>query len=193
MAEDLFEVRWHARGGQGVVTASRFLAASSMRENKYFQGSPEFGAERAGAPIQAFTRISSEPIYRHNQVSTPDAVVVLDPTLLSSVDVMAGLKPGGVIIVNFPGSPAELKKSLKVGDGQKVYSVDATKIATECTGRPITNTAMVGALVRIAGLVGMEAVTEELKSMFAGKFKPAVVEGNVKALQRAYEEVQGED
>ncbi len=193
MAEDVFEVRWHARGGQGAVTASRFLAASAMREDKYFQGFPEFGTERMGAPIQAFTRISSRPIYVHSQVTAPDAVVVLDPTLLDAVNVTAGLKPDGVIVVNYPGTAQELRQRLGVSNGQRVYAVDATRIATECVGRPITNTAMVGALVKTASLVRIESVVEELKHMFAGKFKSSVVEGNVKALERAYEEVRGED
>ncbi len=190
MAGDLYEVRWHARGGQGAVTASRFLSASASREDKHFQGFPEFGTERMGAPIQAFTRLSSQRIFTHEQVQTPDAVVVLDPTLLESVDVTAGLKPGGPLIINSDLPPAELRKQLKPGD-YKLYTVDATKIATECVGRPITNTAMVGALVKVTGLINFKAVEEELKAMFGTKFKQSVVDGNVKALERAYEEVQG--
>jgi len=191
MAGDLYEVRWHARGGQGAVTASRFLSASASRENKHFQGFPEFGTERMGAPIQAFTRLSSQRIYTHEQVTNPDAVVVLDPTLLETVDVTAGLKPGGPLIVNSDLSPEELRKQLPKGD-YKLYTVDATRIATECVGRPITNTAMVGALIKVTGLIPFKAVEDELRSMFGTRFKQSVVEGNVKALQRAYEEVKGE-
>lgn len=189
---DLFEVRWHARGGQGAVTASRFLSAAAIRENKHFQGFPEFGTERMGAPIQAFTRISSSRIYVHSQVTNPDAVVVLDPTLLGVVNVTAGLKPGGVLIINSPKSPAEVRAQWKIPADIKVYTVDATKIAMECVGRPVTNTAMVGALVKVTNLVSFENVREELRSMFADKFKASVVEGNIKALERAYEEVRGE-
>jgi pyruvate ferredoxin oxidoreductase gamma subunit len=191
MAEDLYEVRWHARGGQGAVTASRFLSASASREDKHFQGFPEFGTERMGAPIQAFTRISSSKIYTHEQVTSPDAVVVLDPTLLEVVDVTAGLKPGGALIINSDEQPAEVRKLLKDGD-YKLYTVDATKIATESVGRPITNTAMVGALVKVTGLVDFGAVREELIGMFGTRFKKAVVDGNVKSLERAYEEVVSE-
>lgn len=191
MAGDLYEVRWHARGGQGAVTASRFLSASASREDKHFQGFPEFGTERMGAPIQAFTRLSSERIYTHEQVQTPDAVVVLDPTLLETVDVTAGLKAGGPLIINSDLPPAELRKQLKPGN-YKLYTVDATKIATECVGRPITNTAMVGALVKVTSLIGFDAVREELISMFGSRFKRSVVEGNVKALERAHEEVVSE-
>jgi pyruvate ferredoxin oxidoreductase gamma subunit len=189
--EDLYEVRWHARGGQGAVTASRFLSASASREDKHFQGFPEFGTERMGAPIQAFTRISSSKIYTHEQVATPDAVVVLDPTLLEVVDVTAGLKPGGALIINSDAQPSEVRKQLKEGD-YKLYTVDATKIATESVGRPITNTAMVGALVKVTGLVDFGAVREELIGMFGTRFKKSVVDGNVKALERAYEEVVSE-
>lgn len=189
MAGDLYEVRWHARGGQGAVTASRFLSASASREDKHFQGFPEFGTERMGAPIQAFTRISSGRIYTHEQVTAPDAVVVLDPTLLETVDVTAGLKPGGVLIINSEKKPEDVQQQLAAGD-YKLYTVDATKIATESVGRPITNTAMVGALVKVTGLVNFDAVREELISMFGTRFKKSVVEGNVKALERAYEEVE---
>ena len=192
MPESVFEVRWHARGGQGAVTASRFLAASALRENKYFQGFPEFGTEREGAPIQAFNRISASKIYWHENVTRPDAVVVLDPTLLEAVPVAAGLKPGGVLIVNSSEPAAAVRGRLGVDPSVKVYAVDATKIATECIGRPITNTAMVGALVKVTGLVDSQNVRAELESMFSGRFRANVVQGNLKALDRAFEEVQGD-
>jgi pyruvate ferredoxin oxidoreductase gamma subunit len=190
MAESLYEVRWHARGGQGAVTASRFLSASASREDKHFQGFPEFGTERMGAPIQAFTRLSASRIYTHEQVTSPDAVVVLDPTLLEVVDVTAGLKPGGPLIINSDQSIEAVQAQLKPGD-YKLYTVDATKIATEEVGRPITNTAMVGALVKVTGLIDFENVKAELIGMFGSKFKKAVVDGNVRSLERAYEEVKG--
>jgi pyruvate ferredoxin oxidoreductase gamma subunit len=192
MPESVFEVRWHARGGQGAVTASRFLAAAALRENKYFQGFPEFGTEREGAPIQAFNRISAQKIYWHENVTRPDAVVVLDPTLFDVVPVAAGIKAGGVLVVNSTETPAAVRARLGVDQSVKVYSVDATKIATECIGRPITNTAMVGALVKITGLVDFQNVRAELESMFSGRFRASVVQGNLKALDRAFEEVQGD-
>jgi pyruvate ferredoxin oxidoreductase gamma subunit len=192
MPEPVFEVRWHARGGQGAVTASRFLAASALRENKYFQGFPEFGTEREGAPIQAFNRISASKIYWHENVTRPDAVVVLDPTLLEAVPVTAGIKSGGVLVVNSSEPAAAVRSRLHVDPSVKVYSVDATKIATECIGRPITNTAMVGALVKVTGLVDYGNVRAELESMFSGRFRANVVQGNLKALDRAFEEVQGD-
>jgi pyruvate ferredoxin oxidoreductase gamma subunit len=191
MSEGLYEVRWHARGGQGAVTASRFLSASASREDKHFQGFPEFGTERMGAPIQAFTRLSDSRIYTHEQVTSPNAVVVLDPTLLETVDVTAGLMSGGPLIVNSKKNPAELRKELPKGD-YKLYTVDADTIAREEVGRVITNTAMVGALVKVTGLIKFDNVKQELIGMFGTKFKKSVVDGNVKALERAYLEVKGE-
>jgi pyruvate ferredoxin oxidoreductase gamma subunit len=189
---DVYEVRWHARGGQGAVTASRFLAAAALRENKYFQGFPEFGTERMGAPIQAFNRISTSKLYKHENVTAPDAVVVLDPTLLGVIDVTAGLKSGGVLIVNADWSAQEVRQKAKAANGIDVYVVNATKIATECIGRPITNTAMVGALVKVTSLVDFKNVREELEASFGNKFRRSIVEGNLKALDRAYEEVKGD-
>jgi pyruvate ferredoxin oxidoreductase gamma subunit len=187
---EVFEVRWHARGGQGAVTASRFLAAAALRENKHFQGFPEFGTEREGAPIQAFNRISPSKIYWHENVTRPDAVVVLDQTLLGTVDVASGLKEGGVLIVNTAEDPQKIREQAEVAPGVRVCTVDATRIATESIGRPITNTAMVGALVKATGLVDYANVRAELEAMFSGRFRPAVVQGNLKALDRAYEEVK---
>ncbi len=189
---EVFEVRWHARGGQGAVTASRFLAAAALREDKHFQGFPEFGTEREGAPLQAFNRISPSKIYWHENVTQPDAVVVLDQTLLGTIPVAAGLKQGGVLVVNSADSPDEVRKQAGAGPDVKVYTVDATAIATECIGRPITNTAMVGALVKVTGLVDYANVRAELESMFSGRFRASVVQGNLKALDRAYEEVKGD-
>lgn len=192
MNDDLLEVRWHARGGQGAVTASRFLSEAAIRENKHFQAFPEFGTERMGAPIRAFTRVGSETIYVHSQVNNPDAVVVLDPTLLGPVNVTEGLKDDGVLIVNYSGKPSEIREMLKLGNKYKVYTVDATKIARETIGRPITNTAMVGALVRVTGVVKYENVLEQLKSTFGGRFRQDVVDRNVKSLERAFQEVVSE-
>ncbi|MDA8218190.1 MAG: 2-oxoacid:acceptor oxidoreductase family protein [Dehalococcoidales bacterium] len=191
--QKMFEVRWHARGGQGAVTASRFLSTAGVRERKHFQAFPEFGTERMGAPIQAFTRISPERIYLHSQVQTPDAVVVLDPTLLRGVDVTAGLQDGGTLVVNSPDDPATVRKQINAeGKNITVFTVDADKIARECIGRPITNTAMVGALVRATGLLEFDNVREELRAQFGHRFRQSVVDGNIRALERAYEEVVSE-
>jgi len=184
----LFEVRWHGRGGQGAWTASNLLAAAALRENKYVQSFPTFGPERMGAPIMAFTRVSNEPIEIHCGIYNPDAVVVLDPTLLRAVPVLEGLKPRGYLIANFRGKPEELADQLGIrGKGYKVYTVGATDIAVEILGRGITNTAMLGALVKATGLVKLDSIFEVLKERFPGK----IGELNVKVVEKSFNETRG--
>lgn len=187
----MIEIRWHARGGQGAVIASRYLAASAIRQNLYFQAFPQFGTERMGAPIVAYTRISDAPINLRCAIEEPDVVVVLDPTLLKSVNVTANLKEGGSIIANYPGTPEELAKVLNVDGKFKVYTVDAYKISTEEIGRPIPNTPMVGALARVLGIISLDNILAEFEDQFSHRFKPEIVQKNLKAVRRAYEEVQG--
>ncbi|MCG0277365.1 MAG: 2-oxoacid:acceptor oxidoreductase family protein [Thermanaeromonas sp.] len=187
----MVEIRWHARGGQGAVIASRYLAASAIRQNLYFQAFPQFGTERMGAPIVAYTRISDAPINLRCAIEEPDVVVVLDPTLLKSVNVTANLKEGGSIIANYPGTPEELAKELNIDGKFKVYTLDAYKISTEEIGRPIPNTPMVGALARVLGIISLDNVLAEFEEQFSHRFKPEIVEKNLKAVRRAYEEVQG--
>lgn len=187
----MIEIRWHGRGGQGVVTASKLLASSALAEGKYIQAFPEFGPERMGAPIRSFTRISNEPITIHSQVTSPDVVVVLDPTLIGEIDLTEGLKEDGILIVNTTKSPKELKKDLNLKE-KRIYSLDATRIARESIGRPIPNVPMLGALVKATGLLKLEQVTKAIKESFKKKFKDEVIEGNVKALERAYREVKEE-
>ena len=183
----MLEIRWHGRGGQGVVTAAKLLAASVLREGKYFQAFPEYGPERRGAPVQAFTRIDDEPIRVFAHITSPDVVVVLDETLLGKVPVADGLREGGTLVANFRGTPAELRQKLGLKNGH-VYTVDASHIATETLGRPITNTPMIGALLRAVPAVELGHVVDEL----AEKFKGSVAESNANAVRRAFEEVQGE-
>ncbi|MDN5346545.1 MAG: pyruvate ferredoxin oxidoreductase gamma subunit [Clostridia bacterium] len=189
MAE-MLEIRWHARGGQGAVLASRYLAASAIRENLYFQSFPQFGTERMGAPIVAYTRLSDAPIYLYCAIEEPDMVVVLDPTLLKVVKVTAGLKPGGAVVANYPGAPAELAQELGLKGEYRVYSVDAYKISTEEIGRPIPNTPMVGALARVMGRIKLENILAEFSEQFGHRFSSEVVTKNLNAVRRAYEEVQ---
>lgn len=187
------EIRWHARGGQGAVLASRFLAASALRENKWFQAFPQFGTERMGAPIVAYTRVDSEPINLRCAIERPDVVAVMDPTLLGVVDVTANLKDGGALVVNHPGTPADVRKKLGIeGKNIKVYTVDATKISTEELGRPMPNTPMVGALTKITGAVDIKNVTAEFAVSFGARFKKEVVDKNLKAIERAFAEVNAE-
>jgi pyruvate ferredoxin oxidoreductase gamma subunit len=186
------EIRWHARGGQGAKTGSLLLAQAAAMEGKYSQGFPDYGPERMGAPMRGFTRISDEPIRVHCAISEPGMVVVLDDTLLSSVDVVGGTPvDGGLIVVNTLKSAADVRSELKL-EGRKVFTVDATGIAISEIGRPIPNAPMLGALIKISDLLSLDTVKEQLKKKFSHGFRPEVLEGNLRAIQRAYEEVVGE-
>jgi pyruvate ferredoxin oxidoreductase gamma subunit len=190
-AQVMTEIRWHGRGGQGAVTAAKMVAEVALGQQKHFQAFPEYGPERSGAPIVAFTRISDEPIQIFSGVEHPQIVAVLDPTLLSIIDVTKGALDDAVVLINSDLPPARLRAKYKM-QGRRLYTVAATKIAVETIGRSIPNTPMVGALVRITGLFPLESVVEFMRAEFGKKFPPKVVEGNVAALTRAYEEVQGE-
>jgi pyruvate ferredoxin oxidoreductase gamma subunit len=187
----LTEIRWHARGGQGAVTAAKMVAEVALGQKKYFQAFPEYGPERSGAPIVAFTRISNEPIQLYCGIENPAIVVVLDPTLLSVVNVTKGAPDDAIVLVNSDLPPAQLRAKYNM-KGRRLFSIAATRIATETIGRPIPNTPMVGALTRIAGLFPLDSVIDFLRADFSKKFPPKVVEGNIQAITRSYEEVQGE-
>jgi pyruvate ferredoxin oxidoreductase gamma subunit len=181
------EICWHGRGGQGVVTANEILAETTINAGKYVKAFPEFGPERMGAPIRAFARISQEPIRVHTQVYEPDIVIVIDPTLIGHVDVAKGLKKGGTIIANHKGTPAELQEA--IGTTAECHVVDATKISLEEIGRPMVNTSMLGALVKVRPIIAYSAIEENMKLKFEGKLKEKAIAQNVSALRRAYEEV----
>ncbi len=188
----LTEVRWHARGGQGAKTASQLLAEATSAAGMFVQGFPEYGPERMGAPIQAFNRCSDQPIGLHCHVTEPDVVAVLDPTLLGPA-VVTGVGEDGVVIVNTADTPAQVraKTGLKTG---KVYTIDASTIAVQTIGRDIPNTPMMGALLKATGLMPYEQFMDIMRQQLEDKFKtkPSVIEGNLKAIERAYQEVQGE-
>lgn len=186
----LTEIRWHARGGQGAVTASKMLAESALLEDKYVQAFPEYGAERTGAPIQSFTRLSDQQIDIHSQVTEPDIVLVLDETLIGAVDVTAGLKDEGKVIVNTAADTAEIKDELKTKEGQQVFTVDANKISKEEMGKVIPNTPMIGALIKATSVANIDKVIKTIEVEFGKKFAPSVLEGNIKAIKRAYNEVK---
>jgi len=181
------EICWHGRGGQGVVTASEILAETVVAEDKYVKAFPEFGPERMGAPIKAFTRISEKPIRLHTQVYEPDVVVVLDGTLIGKVDVAKGLKKGGIILANYDGTPEQLQKALKTD--AECHTVNALKISMEEIGRPVANTAMLGALLKFRPVVTYEGVEEHVKIKFKGKLNEKAINANLSALKRAYNEV----
>ena len=187
----LTEVRWHGRGGQGAKTAALLFGEAVLGQGKYMQAFPEYGPERMGAPVQSFNRISDEPITLHCHVTTPQVVVVLDPTLIGTVDVTHGLPADGTIIINTDQPASTFRKTLKL-DGQKLYTVDASRISRETIGRDIPNTPMMGALVKATSLLKFDDMIEDTRKKLEKKFrsKPEVIEGNVKAIQRAYEEVK---
>ena len=189
--ENLIEIRWHGRGGQGTKTASLLLADAAFNTGKYIQGFPEYGPERMGAPITAYNRISDNPITVHSNIYEPDYVVVVDDTLLETVDVTAGLKTNGAIVINTTKSEDYLKSVLKGYKG-KVYTIDARKVSTEALGRYFPNTPMLAAIVKVSGIMSDEAFLEDMKGSFKHKFakKPEVIDGNMKALEMALKEVK---
>jgi pyruvate ferredoxin oxidoreductase gamma subunit len=187
--DDLIQIRWHGRGGQGAVTASELLADAALHENKYFQSFPDYGAERMGAPIRAYTRIGTSPIREHCQIDQPDVVVVLDATLIGVVDLREGLKDHGVLVANTPLSPAELRDRMDLHQG-KVFTVDATRVALETIGRNIPNTPILGALVKAVGLVSKDGITDVIRHHFSARMSGQAAEANVAAFERAYSEVR---
>ena len=188
---DLIEIRWHGRGGQGAKTASLLLADAAFNTGKYIQGFPEYGPERMGAPITAYNRISTSPIRIHSNVYEPDYVVAVDDTLLESVDVTAGLKTSGALIINTTKDADYLKKVLPNYQGA-IYTIDARRVSMETLGRYFPNTPMLAAIVKVSNIMGEAEFLEDMKSSFGHKFakKPEVIEGNMKALEMALKEVK---
>jgi 2-oxoacid:acceptor oxidoreductase gamma subunit (pyruvate/2-ketoisovalerate family) len=183
----MLEIRWHGRGGQGAWTASELLARAAISEGKHIQSFPEFGPERMGAPVTAFTRISTEPIRIHCAVYNPDVVAVLDPTLLKTVKVTDGMSDdGGDIIVNSKENAAQIRKMLDTKG--KVWTVPASEISLKILGLPITNTAMLGAVARVTGAVSLETIEKMIKA----RFRPDVAEKNFSVVKEAYQEVKSE-
>jgi len=189
---NLVEIRWHGRGGQGAKTASLLLADAAFSTGKYVQGFPEYGPERMGAPMTAYNRISDTRITIHSNIYEPDYVVVVDETLVDSVDVAAGLKVAGAVIINTDKTPEEMRARLRGYQG-KVCTIDARKNSEETLGMNFPNVPMLGAVVKVSEIMDQGMFLEEMKNSFAHKFaaKPEVISGNMKALHRAMEEVQG--
>jgi len=190
--KDIVEIRWHGRGGQGAKTASLLLADAAFNTGKYVQGFPEYGPERMGAPITAYNRISAERCTIHSNIYEPDYVVVVDATLLQSVDVTRGLKSGGAIIINSDKTPEELRPLLK-GFSGRVCTIDAQKISEEELGKNFPNTPMLGAVVKVSAVIPEKEFLADMEGSFKHKFatKPQVIDGNMKALRRSMREVKG--
>lgn len=185
------EIRWHGRGGQGAKTAALLLADVAFKTGQNVQGFPEYGPERMGAPITAYNRISSDVIRVHSNIYTPDFVVVVDETLLESVDVTAGLKEEGAIVVNTSKTPEEIMPHLKGYKG-KVYTVDGRKISVEALGKNFPNSPMLAAIVAVSKVMPRDKFITEMRASYQHKFakKPEVIDGNMKALEMAFDAVE---
>lgn len=188
--QDLIEIRWHGRGGQGAKTASLLLADAAFNTGKFIQGFPEYGPERMGAPITAYNRISKNPITIHSNIYEPDYVVVVDDTLLETVDVTAGLKQSGGIIINTTKSKEYLESVLKGYSGD-IYTIDARKISIDTLGKYFPNTPMLAAIVKVSNIMDDETFIKDMENSFKHKFakKPEVIEGNMQALKLALNQV----
>ena len=188
----MIEIRWHGRGGQGAKTASLLLADAAFHTGKYIQGFPEYGPERMGAPMSAYNRISNEEIKIHSSIYEPDYVVVVDDSLLESVDVTKGLKESGAIFINTNKIIKKIRELLHDYHG-KIYTLDASKISQECLKANFPNTAMLAGIIRITGIMTKEELLKDMEDSFAHKFarKPEVIKPNMEALTRAYDELEG--
>ncbi|RJQ53956.1 MAG: pyruvate synthase [Nitrospiraceae bacterium] len=188
--EKMIEIRWHGRGGQGTVTAAKVLADACLSKGGYVQAFPEYGPERAGAPIRAFNRISEHAIRMYGPVLHPQIVSIADATLMDSVNVTEGSPDDCIYLVNTSRDPKEVRQKLKAKDTQKVYAVDATKIALDSFGKPLPNSSILGALSRITGVVTLDVMLENVKKSFGKKFAQKIIDGNLEATRRGYEEVK---
>ncbi|MDR0617274.1 MAG: 2-oxoacid:acceptor oxidoreductase family protein [Endomicrobium sp.] len=193
MSAKMIEVRWHGRGGQGAKTAALLFAETVMATGKYIQAFPEYGPERMGAPVQSFNRISEDPITIHSGITSPNYVVILDPSLMESVPVTDGIGQNGKIIVNTSFSSKEIASQLNIKEAQ-VYVVNASQIAQETIGKNIPNTPMLGALVKVIGTLDINRVLEDTKTKLTAKFrhKPEVIDGNIASIKRAYDEAKNQ-
>lgn len=191
MGKETIEIRWHGRGGQGAKTASLLLADVAFLTGKYVQGFPEYGPERMGAPITAYNRISEEPIRIHSNIYNPDYVVVVDETLLEAVDVTKGLKKEGAIVVNTEKTKEEIIPHLNGYEGE-LYIIDARKVSEAALGKYFPNSPMLASIVKVSKVMDEDTFLTEMRGSFQHKFasKPEVVEGNMKALSLALEEVK---
>lgn len=199
---DYIEIRWHGRAQQGIVTAAKMVGESCLRSGKYVQAFPEFGPERMGAPVAAYNRVSDEPIRLHCRVTEPRYVLIADPTLIgmalsggmeSSGGVTDGATDDAVFIVNTPKLPDEMRKELGLkSKGVKVYTLDASKISLEAIGRNMPNTPMLGALAKVTNVIMFDALIDNFKDNYSKKFSPKVIEGNITAMNRGFQEVKGE-
>ena len=192
--KNTLEIRWHGRGGQGAKTAALLLADVCFMNGKYVQGFPEYGPERMGAPITAYNRISDRELRVHSNIYDPDYVVVVDETLLEDIDVTAGLSEKGAIVINTTRSKEEIEHHLNGYTG-RVYTIDARKISEEALGRYFPNSPMLAAIVAVTGVIERDTFLAQMHESYKHKFakKPEVIDGNMLALQTAYDEIMRHD
>lgn len=188
--EETFEIRWHGRGGQGTVTAAKVLADACLSGGRHVQAFPEYGPERAGAPLRAYNRISSREIRMHCPVLHPQVISIADATLLDGVNVTEGALDNTMFIVNTSKDPEEIREKLKAKPSQKVFTVDASKIALDCIGRALPNAAMLGAICKATNLITLDALLEDVRKSFGKKFSQKIIDGNLEATKRGCEEVK---
>jgi pyruvate ferredoxin oxidoreductase gamma subunit len=187
---DTIEIRWHGRGGQGTVTAAKVLADACLSGGRFVQAFPEYGPERAGAPLRAYNRVSSKQIRMHCPVLKPQVVSVVDATLLDSINVTDGATDDAIFIINSSKDPKEIRSKLNAKAEQKVFAVDATKIAFDCIGRALPNAPMLGALCKVTALITIDHLLDDVRKSFGKKFSQLIIDGNLEATRRGYEEVQ---
>ena len=187
---ELTEIRWHGRGGQGTVTAAKLFAETAISRGLHVQAFPEYGPERMGAPLRAFNRVSDNPITVHCSVTNPRIVIVVDPTLIGSVDIAEGTDEDAMFIINTTEEPETIKSRLEFTT-QKVYCVPATKISIEHLGRPMPNTPLLGAVAKVSGLIDLDELVADVDKSFTKKFSSKIVNANIDAIKQAYQEVKG--
>ena len=189
---NLLEVRWHGRGGQGTVTGAKTLAEVILTVGKYIQAFPEYGPERRGAPVRVFNRFSDDPIRVHTPVKTPRVVMIVDPTLVGNVNLTEGAREDATFIVNTVEPAAVIRERLGLAPAQKLLTLDATGISIQEIGRALPNTPMIGAFMKTNPILGLETLLAETRKSLEGKFPAKVVDGNIAAVQRGYEEVKSD-
>jgi pyruvate ferredoxin oxidoreductase gamma subunit len=184
----MIEIRWHGRGGQGAKTAALLLADVGFSAGLYVQGFPEYGPERMGAPITAYNRLDKNEIRVHSNIYEPDMVVVVDETLIKAVDVTAGLKPGGKLLVNTGRSPEEVNAEFGSIDAE-IYAIDAVDIAVRTIGRPMPNSPLLSAAIRLSGIMERDEAARAMEEAFNEKFhgRPEIVKGNIAAVTEAWQ------
>lgn len=187
---DIVEIRWHGRGGQGTVTAAKVLADACLSGGRYVQAFPEYGPERAGAPLKAYNRVSENELRMHCPVLEPKVISVVDATLIDAINVAEGALDDAIFVINSTKDPKELRAKLGAKDSQKVFALDASKIAMDTIGRALPNSPMLAAVCKVTGLVEFDHLLDDVRKSFGSKFSQKIIDGNLEAVRRGFEEVK---